>query len=83
MLMTIDERLTRIENALISGGLMLPPPKPSIEEILRDLAAGDERSFDAYMKANKGRTDIWPFAPPGKRGRKRKDLLRRDPGQTG
>jgi hypothetical protein len=79
--MTIEERLTRIENALIAEGRLTPNPVANKDEILRDLKAGDSTSFEAYMRHNGWRRDIWPFAAPGRRGRKKKQES--PPGVTG
>lgn len=43
--MTQEDRLTRIENALIAAGLMEPDPMPTDEQILKDARSGDFTSF--------------------------------------
>lgn len=43
--MTQEERLSRIENALINAGLMEPDPMPTREQLLKDAEAGDFRSI--------------------------------------
>jgi len=68
--MTIEERLSRIETALASAGLLEPSRAPGREEILRDLQAGDASSLRDYLRRSKGRiTDGWIFGPESKNRR--------------
>jgi hypothetical protein len=69
--MTLEDRITRIEAALASAGLLEIQPVATREEILNDLKAGDVSSLRTMLRRNKGRiTDEWPFG--GKKSHNRK-----------
>jgi hypothetical protein len=73
--MTTEDRLTRIENALIRAGLMLPEPSgamPSDDEIMRDVRRGDFTSLKkaAVVAFKTGRR--LPLSRKGKQHERRK-----------
>lgn len=66
--MTIEERIARIENALIAAGLMEPVPGPTYEEAMADLDKGDNSTFIKYLIKNP------PVYPPRRRAKDKKTL---------
>ena len=64
--MTTEERIARIETALIAAGLMDPPDAPTKEEALRDLRAGDNTTIQKYLVSEFGKGNR-PFTIEGRK----------------
>jgi hypothetical protein len=47
--MTTEDRLNRIENALIAAGLIIPEASPTEEEAIADLKKGDTTKLRAFL----------------------------------
>jgi hypothetical protein len=47
--MTTEDRLNRIENALIAAGLIIPEASPTEEEAMSDLRRGDTTKLKAFL----------------------------------
>jgi hypothetical protein len=50
--MTLEERIARIENILISDGKLTPIPGPTYEEAMADIDKGDNSTFIKYLIKN-------------------------------
>jgi len=60
--MTLEERIARIEIALVKAGLMELSLAPTKDEILKELEAGDGSSLRDYLRRTKGKiTKGWLF----------------------
>jgi len=50
--MTLEERIARIENILISDGKLTPIPGPTYEEAMADINKGDGSTLFKYLIKN-------------------------------
>jgi len=68
--MTLEDRLSRIENALINAGLIEPEPGPTREQAVKDALAGDFSSLKAFAIREFKKGNRNPLGPESKRGGK-------------
>jgi len=75
--MTTEDRLTRIENALIAKGLMEPDPLPDYQSVREGLAKGDTEPLKRFVAAaqRQGRL-LEALEAAGILGRKKHDTHR-------
>lgn len=60
IIMTLEERIARIENALIAEGKLTPVPGPTHEQAVADLLAGDASTLRNFILKN---PDWWKQTP--------------------
>lgn len=71
--MTLEERIARIENALIAEGKLTPVPGPTHEQGVADLLKGDPSTLYAYFLKN---PDHWKLTPARGRSKEKKSPSR-------